>query len=376
MAAILAGPRGLMTGQSSYPPTRLVPIGEIARMLNARIDSLAPELLPQGKRIGHEWTALPPWRAGGKLGQLNIHLGGAKAGVWMDFVANKGGDALDLVAEVLCAGDKGRAVTWARRWLGIDSGNPADLEKARRATPSPAETQAKGEAEARKMRDLALRRWLEGGKVIAGTPVDWYLAGRGINLAELGRAPGAIRYHPGLHSSETQGRWPAMVTAITGPGGFIACHRTYLQVTGPGAARKAPMGRPKVTLGLWRGGHIALWRGASGKPLREAPDGEIVDITEGIEDGLSVAAAAPESRVIACIALGNLGSLVLPPQIGGVQIWRQNDTAKEAIRAFSRGVDALLERKIRVWLAEVPAAVKDANDLLRLPDDQAEVVNG
>src|SRR5579864_6331573 len=99
-----------------------------------------------------------------------------------------------------------------------------------------------------------------------------------------------------------------------------------------------------MVLGGYAGGAIRLWRGASGKPLREAPAGETIDLTEGIEDGLSVAVAAPECRVLAAISLSNMANLAapgaLPPAIAAVRLWQQNDTNKDAVGAFDRALRA------------------------------------
>lgn len=76
---------------------------EISRMLAGQIRTLAPELLPNGRRDGHEWRV---GSLAGERGQsLGIHLTGSRAGVWCDFASGERGDALGLVAAVLFAGD-------------------------------------------------------------------------------------------------------------------------------------------------------------------------------------------------------------------------------------------------------------------------------
>jgi len=49
-----------------------------------------------------------------------------------------------------------------------------------------------------------------------------------------------------------------------------------------------------MTLGPFRGDRIRLWRGASGKPLKDALPGETVVIGEGLKDALTAACAAPD----------------------------------------------------------------------------------
>lgn len=350
--------------------SHLMPIDQVSDLLAGRIDALARELLPRGHRCGHEWQEAS--RAQGGLGDgLMVHLGGGKAGVWKHFGLGEGGDALDLVAFVLFRGDKRQALRWSRRWLGLDSGDPAALAAARREAERAGAARAAAQAEeTERYRRLAHRRWLEAQPSILDTPVEYYLAGRGIDLAALGRQPGAIRFHPRLYCSEVASALPAMVAAIGGPnaqggGGFIACHRTWLEQAGPRDWRKARLSQPKKVLGAFGGGCISLWRGRSGRAFGHALEGEIVDVTEGIEDGLSVALADPDARVIAAVSLGNMGAIALPPAITTVRLWRQNDTAPAAIAAFDRAVQQLLGRGIKVLVPQIPAGIKDVNDWLR-----------
>lgn len=346
------------------PRSHLVPIGEIALMLAGQIEGLCRELLPGGRRSGAEWVC------GSLLGeagtQLAVHLQGIKAGVWKDFRADVAGDALDLVAQIRFRGDKRLALQWSRRWLGLDVGDPAAIAAVRRDAAARQEAaQDEGEREIEATRRLAHRRWLEAQDGVLGTPVELYLAGRGIDLAGFARVPRAIRFHPGLFCQERQARLPAMVTAIACGGKFVAVHRTWLEQAGPGDWRKARLECPKKVMGRFAGGYISLWRGASGRPLGEAVAGEHVAITEGIEDGLSVAMARPERRVLAVVSLSNLSAVVLPPAITGVRIWRQNDTKRAAIDAFDRALSSLLARGLEVFVVDVPVSGKDVNDLLR-----------
>jgi hypothetical protein len=346
----------------------LVDISEVSQMLAGRIQALVTELLPQGKRAGHEWTCGSP--AGEPGTQMAVHLTGSKAGVWKHFAGTEGGDALDLVAAVLFHGDKSDALKWSRRWLGIDTGDAAALETARRPVPAQADLDRQAQAEVQEGRAAAKRVWLAAQANLTGTPVDWYLRGRAIDLGDLDRQPRALRFHPNLYHKPSGRSWPAMVAAISGPGGFLATHRTWLEVTGDGQARKAPVQPAKAVLGSYKGGHIALWRGESGKPLRDAREGETLDITEGIEDGLSVAVAVPESRVIAAVSLSNMAAIELPPAITSVRIWRQNDTKWQAIAAFERAMRAHLMKGREVLIPEIPKRYKDANDWLQAPTDE------
>lgn len=218
----------------------------------------------------------------------------------------------------------------------------------------------------RRARRNALGLWLGAQPRLAGTPVETYLRGRGIALAELGRQPRALRFHPGLWHEPSQRHWPAMVAAVTDLAGrHVATHRTWLELLEDGRVRKAPVERAKMVLGGYAGAAIRLARGASGRPLAEAPEGETVDLTEGIEDGLSVACAAPECRVLAALSLSNLGTVALPPTVAAVRLWLQNDTNNRALLAGDRAISQHLAAGRRVLLPDIPSDFKDVNDMLR-----------
>jgi hypothetical protein len=350
---------------------RLVEAGEVARMLDAQAERICLDLLPDGRRQGHEWVARNPTRADGRPGSFCIHIGGAKSGVWKDFASGQKGDMLDLVAMVMFAGDKRQAFQWGLRFLGLASGDPAALQRARQAVPSAAERKAQADKEDQDAREAARRIWFGAEPLLRDTPVDRYLAGRGINLAELRRQPGAIRFHPNLWHTGSERKWPAMVTAVNRPdvpGGFAAVHRTWLEVGSDGRVRKAPVEGNKKVLGSFKGGHMAIWRGATNRRLPDIRDDEVLHITEGIEDGLSVVMGAPEARVIAAISLSNMGGVILPTECRTVMLWRQNDKAPEAISQFQRAMEAHQRAGRVVLLPAIPAEVKDVNDLLTSGD--------
>lgn len=354
-----------------------VPIGDIVAGLARRAESLARELLPRGRREGLEW------RVGGVSGEpgrsMAVHLGGGKAGVWSDFSSGERGDALDLVAAVLCRGDKREAVAWALRWLGREP-EPSQRAGTRQA-PTSGGRQADGPGRPAETHASAFRMFLEARPKIGGTVAEAYLRGRGIELARLGRQPAALRFQPRLrHPCGLY--FPALIAGINRAGAdarwkIVAVHRTWLAPDGSGKAPvpAQPDGRPwdvKMSLGGVRGGLIPLWRGRSGKSLREAPAGDTIVLAEGIEDGLSCAIADPSYRVAAAISLANMGNIELPPAIETVIIAAQNDPWFDARGGREHGARRGLDRAIanfqrqrkRVLIAR-PAHGKDMNDLLR-----------
>ena len=89
-----------------------LPAKDIASKLAEHIEALSADILPAGRRIGHEW------RCGSVAGEaghsLGVHLHGAvpACGPLRD---RDRGDALDLVAAVCCGGNMAEAIRWAER---------------------------------------------------------------------------------------------------------------------------------------------------------------------------------------------------------------------------------------------------------------------
>lgn len=340
---------------------------EISRALATRAEILAPLLLSAGRRKGGYWIVGSVQNEPGA--SLWVHLGGPKAGHWQDAATGEFGDALDLVAAVLHRGDKRAAYRWALAWLGL---SPGDASVPKQAAP-PARARDVPDEAADRRRGRAQQIWLQAQPSLAHTPAEAYLAGRGIDLQALGRQPRALRFHGDLYHGYARMAFPAMVAAITGgdDGRFLAVHRTYLERVGGGWI-KARVEPPKLVLGEFPGGSIRLWRGASKKPLKQAPPDEPVVIGEGIETCLSIALACPELRVLSGVSQGNFGSVWLPEQVRMVVLAGDNDEAartdpakiEKARMAFQRVVDRFLERGLHVRIARAPVG-KDFNDTLR-----------
>ncbi|MFC7609325.1 toprim domain-containing protein [Teichococcus aestuarii] len=147
-------------------------------------------------------------------------------------------------------------------------------------------------------------------------------------------------------------------------GRHLATHRTYLEQDKSGRWIKARLKHPKMVLGSFVGGVIPLQRGASGKPLRQASEGEETALGEGIENCLSAALAAPELRVMAGISVGNLARISLPPAISRILLLADNDPpGTPAALALQRAVDRFLAEGRRIRVARPPHGFKDLNDL-------------
>lgn len=348
-----------------------ITVSDLVGLLSLRAADIALELFPAAKKTAQNVTI---GSLAGEPGQsLSVWLGGAKPGNWCDFSTGERGDILDLVSQVLFSGDKGQAVEWGKRYLGIVN---ADFNKMstmkREANIKRKQKQKEAEALARKIKAGAWRRWHdEATPDLAGTPVEKYLNGRGIDLARCGSL-GAIRYHKELLNTEHGEFFHAMVAAIVGPDGkFMAVHRTWLEADSDGRWDKADLKEPRKTLGLYRGGYISINKGASGKTMNKAPQGDSCLLGESIEDMLVFNMARPELRIITTISISNMANVILPRTIETEFCARDNDTKKEAIEGFEKMKLKRIERCQDVRVVNIPIG-KDSNAmLLKLREDAA-----
>lgn len=330
---------------------------------------------------GGYWT-LNPGRADRSVGSFVIWIDGPKAGRWNEYANGTNGDLIDLIALSLGC-DLKTAFREARSYLGLQSDSPEDRARRQAAIERSKRQQAEAEAQARAARkkraDRAFALWLSARERIAGTPVEHYLRDvRGIDLAQLGRQPRALRFHPECFYQHTdpetgeviRGHWPAMVALVTDArGNAVACHRTYLAMDDAGRWGKARLPEVKKVLGDYAGAAIHLWRGlgprgGAGKRLAEAEPGSRVYLTEGIEDALSCVMVLPEARVLAAISLSNFGNVVLPEAISEVVIVADQDEGEEQRAALARAIEAHAKagRIVRVW--QNHHGGKDLNDAL------------
>lgn len=106
-------------------------------------------------------------------------------------------------------------------------------------------------------------------------------------------------------------------------------------------------------------------------PLATAPQGDRVAVTEGIEDGLTVALACPHLRVLVALSVGNIANVCLPLAISSVYVCADNDAPDtRAARALERAVTRWQSEGRRVLLVRSPAG-KDLNGILQVRHERA-----
>ena len=207
-------------------------------------------------------------------------------------------------------------------WEGEASHTPVDPAILAKRT-------AEREADDRRRIEYAQQIWREA-KDPAGTAVEVYLRSRAITLD----IPQTIRF-ANLTHRPTGLLLPAMVCAIQGPGGeVVGCHRTFLRADGK---VKAPVTGNKMMIGKCRGGAVRLGKA-----------GEKLGISEGIENGLSVAQSVPDLPVWAGLSTGGMKTLILPDIVKTVTILADADEAGE--QAAQEAGDRFLreDRDVRI----------------------------
>jgi hypothetical protein len=316
-------------------------------------------ILPDCRRKGSEL------RGHGQDGSLwVVETRGRKRGVALCVAdPDRSGDLLDLATHALCGGDRSAAYHWALQYLGgtVDRPTPAE---ARRPDPERAnETEA-----AERKRYLG---WYEGAVQAVGDPVDGYLGGRGLGRDIIER-PAVLRFAPDcLYGKDQQSnRWlrhPAMLAPVTDPlsGAFLSLHCTYLESVN-GVWRKVSSDPPRRCWGRYGGGVIELSNGASGKALRDAPEGAGCLIGEGIENAMSASFLRPELHALAGLNIGNIPKIALPPQFGLVVLVVDDDGERTALNETrDRAIERWRREGRRVERMVPTRGYKDLNDQLK-----------
>jgi hypothetical protein len=353
----------------------MLSVADIKRRLQDDIRALVGELLPEARKAGSIYQGRNPRIEGSKPTHFTIWCNGSGAGAWKDYAGVERGDVIDLIAYLALGAshpfsneDRGAAIQWAKKWLKLDDASPEDVRKwkqERRAAH--AKKLAEDEERKRERRARAFELWLRG-KLTSGTPVETYLATRGLDYAALQDAhpDDFVRYIPDFEHFEARRRFPAMIAAFRNADSVITgLHVTWLA---PDGSAKADVDKPKMMFGTVAGSAIHLTRGESDKPPAMAASEGIsgpLAIGEGIETMLSVAQACPEIRTWAAGSLDNIGNAPEHSCVASYIVCRDNDLKPAAIAAFERGVEKLRARGKPVSVARAHGGVNDFNDLMR-----------
>ena len=345
----------------------------IALQLSNHAERLVRELFPDARPEGCELR----WH--GRDGAIwSMVVRGLKHGVWCNWGdKTQCGDALELVHYALFPDETGRrdSITWAARWLGIDNSSDLDpahaLELRRKAVDAMRRRALAQKEQQERTRRRAVGIYLDGRQSVPVplTPeLASYLQHRlGAPIEELSGLPRSLRFSPAF-AYDSHLAMPAMLAPIVDPmsGQQIATHATYLDTDDAGVWRKARMVPAKKVFGAYRGGIIPLLRGASGKPLKLAPDGDTILIGEGIENSLAASLLVDgDPRVVACVAVGNLPSLELPIAFTNVILAYDRDGENEGVRkARDQAYARFLAEHRAVRTIKPPHGSKDFADYL------------
>ena len=273
----------------------------------------------------------------------------SKSGRWFDFKATQGGfGAVSLIAHYLaCTLDE--AVAWAQSWLAQhpQAGPCGGADEDDGAGEDSADT-------------LQRRAYIESTYAarlpIAGTPAAAYLAGRGLDPAQL--RPDIVERMGWL--LDHRGAEGALIFPYTDEaGGLQGLHFIFITPTGEKSphqpARQMRRGPPD-----WRTTGRALLRLDFGT-------GPEMIVAEGFEDALAISLAGHD-RVVAVGAVGAYGRCRLPLTVETAVIAHDGDdpNAKPtATQSYHRGVVRYLGQGLRLRMTAPPTGC-DPNDMLKL----------
>lgn len=173
----------------------------------------------------------------------------------------------------------------------------------------------------------ALSIWNEAAPIV-GTPAEAYLRSRGITM----HLPHTLRFAR-LRYPQEQGRRPALIAAVCDPAGDLTgIQRTFLTKEG----RKAGVPEVKLSLGRVAGGAIQI-----GPPVAS------LVVTEGLEDGLTLAQALGRSVWVSA-GTSMLPRMELADITRAVVIGADGDAAGETAANKAAHAFAAVGRKVRI----------------------------
>jgi len=278
---------------------------ELSRRLARDAEAVCRHYLSNGWRQGRYWTVGDARNTPGRSMYVRLRgpeTGPGAAGHWTDAATSEYGDLLDVIRESCGLTVFGDVAEEARRFLSLPRPEPWEAPTPDRS-PVPV-----GSAK-------AARRLIAMARPIRGTPVESYLASRGIGAIH---DTGALRYHPRCYYRPGDGapvqKRPAMIAAVTDLKGMITgAHRTWLAPDGSG---KAKISTPRRAMG-----------DLLGHAVRFGAADDVLAAGEGIETMLSLRLALPEMPMAAALSASHLAAFELPPTLCRLYVARDADAA-------------------------------------------------
>jgi hypothetical protein len=280
------------------PVNRLPSPGELDQLLANQAEALCRHLLPNGRRVGHEWCCGS--LAGEAGGSLGVHLHGDKRGVWADFATGECGGMLDLIQARLCFNLR-EAMVYAREFLGIGGSNPT-LHQPRQSTPTSRLFSQPDSDD--------LNRWCGpwyGAEPIPGTKAETYLKARDLEFDDpegrvLRFCGNRARRSPD-HKFE---RHPALLAALCDirTGTQVGIINTYLKSDGSDRIRDK---KGKTVTGRAKDSAIMM--------------SDFIEVTMGlaIAEGLETGIAIFMHQLRPIWSLGSASNLKSFPVLGGIE---------------------------------------------------------
>lgn len=361
-----------MGGAVHQRPERRAPIAVDRLIEKAQGDAyaIACALIPNGynDRRDHPSARFDVDAPQGRGSSVWMIIRGRAPLTWKHVRTGQGGGVLDAIVYFGKARSKPEAVDWLLRWFG-ETGRPAARrDPAGEQKVGVPGSQARGHKKAAapsdpaKVAAFAHGLWLSGSP-LPGTPGEAYLRARGADIRRLPRCPGALRFHPHVRVERgSEQHFPAILAKVDGAdGATITAHRIFLQQRPDGSWGKAPIAKPKRWVSSPAGGMVRLWRGEKfdtttgeislGRRWQDLflrPDWaaeETLVVTEGLENGLALAIADQSRRVAAGLSLTFLDKLVLPPGLGRLILFGDDDEKEGTREQLWRAADALYRRR-------------------------------
>ena len=367
----------------------------VKQMLRDRIADLCRELLPEGKLQGGKWMAPNPFDP-----EAHKHVPALKVGVrgdpgaWTDWRMGRNGAPGDVIGLIMwrfnC--DFGKAMQWARDWLGIRDMGRAERERLAEKAKARAKQHERDQAKARAFKlERAADLFQRGLALGAGSPAEAlardYFLHRDCaleNVAALNpdtfRFSGATEWWNGAKWQNDHGRrfkvepgpsYPAIHTAMRSATGVVTCcHCTFLDPLKPA---KAPVSPPKLMFGEALGAAIEIAMGPEAKPFWQASVPHPLILAEGIETALSIAAIAPDARVWAGGSLIGMGHVPAGlPCIASITVARDNNDGNQTANSQLGQSLARLQAHGKPMVVMASHVGDDFNDLAQGEDDEQE----